>query len=450
MSGGYHIIPAVRRRLFTIAMGIAVIVAVCFMALLPWKYPSSSLLYKFGLDRALLLTGKSAGIAIALLLVIQMVLVARIGWIERRISQNGLITLHRYLGTFIVILTLIHPLLVFAPEDLKSIPVSAEYWPEIVGAVLMLGFLSVAVFSVSRSFAGLPHHLWKTAHRLTAPILMTGLTVHVLFVNDGYVSGSPRYVLLSCAILFGLLWLRIMVRPFMKNPPYKVVSVTPAGRDSVTLTMEPLNNAPLSHAPGQFAYLRIRSEALSGEEHPFTLTSAPDNPDSLSVTIRSTGDWTRNIGQVKSGDTVYVQGPYGLFSPGAYPDWQHLIFIAGGVGITPMLSMLRFFDRTDEQRRVSLLWANQTRAHIVHGDEIADIARRRPNITIHHFFSREPEADTGPGPLTIERIGETIGPFQHGKLVLLCGPEGFMKKRKNELQKLGYPKKALKTEIFHM
>ena len=85
----------------------------------------------------------------------------------------------------------------------------------------------------------------------------------------------------------------------------------------------------------------MTSRDVSSEEHPFTISSAPGDDGCLAFTVKASGDYTRALRQAVQGDRARVDGPYGRFSyvlrtqPG-----QPLLLIAGGVGITPMLSML--------------------------------------------------------------------------------------------------------------
>jgi predicted ferric reductase len=426
---------------------LAVLVTVCAI---PWYYPSSTLLYKFGSDKSLLLIGKSVGLAAGVLLLIQVTLAARWRRLERMISQNRLIGLHRWVGYSLVAAATLHPLLVFAPEDVSTIPPSLEFWPEMIGATLLVGLLLTATLTMAREFLEVPHPLWKLFHRLSAMALATLFLVHVLFVSDSYASGLPRYVIIGLVGAIGLTWLRIAVRRLRRCHPHRVTAVLPAGKDAVTLELRPVDGRPLAQWPGQFAYLRFHRATLPAEEHPFTIASAPGRPEGLSVTVRCAGDWTRSVGQVRPGDMVHVEGPYGRFTPEAYGQSDHLVLIAGGVGITPMLSILRSLAEKGDRRRLTLIWSNRTRSDVLHANEMQQMAQRLPGLDMSYIFTREKPDDPEYGRLDRARIRHLIGPSQPGMLILLCGPAGFMRQVRADLKSLGYPGRSIKTEAFRM
>ncbi|MBT8338622.1 MAG: hypothetical protein HKP58_02985 [Desulfatitalea sp.] len=450
MSGGRPLPQPAARRWFALLGLLMAITGLIGVGLLPWRYPSSSLLYKFGPDRSLLLVGKTIGLVAGALLLVQLVLVARLPALERMVSQNRLIAAHRVVGITLVGMAVVHPLLIFSSDDLRTIPVSWEYWPEIVGAFVLMAFLAMAMTAVGRAFFRLPHHLWKIGHRLVVLPLMAVLVVHVFFVNDGYASGVPLVFLIALVVCFALGWIWVAVRPLRRFHLHRVVSSAPAGDSAITVTLQPLNGRGLSHAPGQFVYLRFRSRALSFEEHPFTIASAPEAQAQLRVTIRCCGDWTQRVGNVSSGDLAAVQGPFGLFSPEAIKGWRRLILIAGGVGITPMLSILAHLAAVGDQRPLTLIWSNRTRSGRVHAEQIDDLGRRLNHCRIYHLFSREPEAGQQYGRIDRQRLSQYLGVHQPGTYVFICGPAGFMPTVQHALGRLGYPSTAIMTERFHM
>ena len=129
---------------------------------------------------------------------------------------------------------------------------------------------------------------------------------------------------------------------------------------------------------------------------------------------------------------------------------ERLVFIAGGVGVTPMLSILRALAERDDTRRIRLIWSNRTRADRVHPDVVKNLERSLPGLQTTHIFTREAEAGCRPEGITPERLEELLGPYQVGTLVFLCGPSEFMRRIKDRLLRLGYPRRTIKTETFRM
>jgi predicted ferric reductase len=108
------------------------------------------------------------------------------------------------------------------------------------------------------------------------------------------------------------------------------------------------------------------SKHVSREPHPFTLSSTPSRPGTLQFNIRASGDWTRTVAHLSEGDQARIQGPFGRFGHLFTTPDRELIMIAGGIGITPMLSMLRFMADHRDPRPVTLIWANRSPERVVY------------------------------------------------------------------------------------
>jgi predicted ferric reductase len=119
------------------------------------------------------------------------------------------------------------------------------------------------------------------------------------------------------------------------------------------------------YAPGQFQLIRFHGRLTGGAEHPFTIASSPARQAGISLTIKESGDFTKDIGLVRPGDFATVHGPFGRFSHTFHRDEQDLVFVAAGVGITPHISMLRYMSDLREPRRVLLVYASRTPADIL-------------------------------------------------------------------------------------
>ena len=121
------------RWFFGVLLGIITLLAVAGAASIPFYFESSTILYKFGLDRYLLRTGQVVGVVAGLLLVLQIILSARLKCLDRVIGLNSVFKFHRLTGIIIAWLILAHPILIFIPEDRFTIPFEWRYWPEFIG-----------------------------------------------------------------------------------------------------------------------------------------------------------------------------------------------------------------------------------------------------------------------------------------------------------------------------
>lgn len=442
--------PATRTVLGVVVV-LVILVVLAGAVAIPFRFESSSMLYKFGSAKAMLRIGKVLGLVAGVLLLMQLLWSARIRVLDRIFGLNKLFRFHRLMGITIAGCALLHPMLVYLPDNTLIIPLTKRYWPELVGLGLLLCILSMAITSTFRTGLRLPYEFWRTAHRVAAVVVVAGLAVHVLNVSDSFGRGVPQtsaygaiglWVLLYAWMTSHRIWTRIR--------PHTVAAVESAGRDAVSLRVRPRTGRAFRYAPGQFAFIRIKSAGVRTEEHPFTIASSPARPKDLEFVIRLCGDWTNTIANVQPGDRIAIDGPYGLFSHLRCNGQAELVMIAGGIGITPMLSMLRYMADTNDDRRITLIWSNKTRDHVVQGDTYRELEAHLPGLRVHHFFTKGPEATATGGRLDHAVLERLLTDSSREASVFICGPEGMMADMAKVLRGLGFSRRRIFTEQFSL
>ena len=206
-----------------------------------------------------------------------------------------------------------------------------------------------------------------------------------------------------------------------------------------------------AYAPGQFHFLTFYRKAdLPVEEHHWTISSSPAQKEYVSSTIKALGDFTSTIGLTKKGDRVSVHGPFGRFSYVFHPEEKDLVFIAGGIGITPLMSMLRHMKDTRDERAVILLYANRTPSDIVFREELSEIEKGEfPALNTVHVLSRAGEHWSGEkGYIDKEKIEKYCGVQAGDKSYYVCGPPGMLSTVTATLKELGVPDSRIRIEIF--
>jgi ferredoxin-NADP reductase len=138
--------------------------------------------------------------------------------------------------------------------------------------------------------------------------------------------------------------------------------------------------------------------------------------------------------------------PYGTFSF-LYHDAESLVFIAGGIGITPFISMLRYIYDRRLEKRVMLIWSNKTEKDIVFRDELEKMASDMPCFKVVHVMSRQDEWPGEKGRIDAEKLEKHVGSFHIGQF-FICGPPPMMRAMKRTLSDLGVPKGRIHTERF--
>ena len=169
--------------------------------LVPFYFESFSILYKFGIEKAYLRSGKMVGITIVLLVFYQILLASRFRFLERIFSAKRLLALHRINGTTITLFVLTHPVLIKASENFISYTFEKKYVPEFIGISLLLVILSVSLTAIFRDSLTIAYGRWLFLHRLGATLVIAILPLHILLVSDTFKAGLPRAAAL---VIFGL------------------------------------------------------------------------------------------------------------------------------------------------------------------------------------------------------------------------------------------------------
>ena len=431
-----------------IFLALILIVGVCTI---PFVFESSSIYYKFGIHKTLLRTGKVFGIIAATLIFFQVLLVCRLKTLDRIFSLNQMYRCHRMSGMIIAFLTLMHPILILASENFTLFPYEIRYWPELLGAVVWVFIVMIFITAYWRLIFGFAYDKWLRFHRLVTILSIVLLTIHILFVSDTFKSGLPQALVFVAAGITLLLISRLWYwRLFPGKRRFVISDVENVGQDAYAVKVKPGNGQMLKYIPGQFAFIIPVSENLPKEEHPFTISSSPSRADALEFVIRSQGDWTGNIHRLKAGETVYIDGPYGHFSHRVCPGNDPMIMIAGGIGITPILSMLRSMADRNDQRQILLIWSNKTKEYIVFPEEFKHLECVLQGLKINHVITRGRSGGHEKGRLDKTNLESLLEGFSRKSIVFICGPFKMMKEISRNLKKIGFSSGRVYKEEFRL
>jgi predicted ferric reductase len=398
------------------------------------------------------IAGKMCGLLAATLVLLQFPLSAKLKSLDRIFGLHRTLLAHRALGLFAAVLASLHPMLLFAPKDRALGAVRLDISPALVGVVLLIGLWVAVSMGLWRVFLGLRYQAWYRLHRVGMFGAIVLVTLHLLSISDDFHGGWPLYALAAALILYGGLfsWTRVIQPVRLARRRYSVTEVTPAGRDTYAVTSIPENKEIFAYAPGQFAFVTFHSRVLPRERHPWTISSSPTRPEALIFTIKCSGDFTAHIGRLKPGDTAVIDGPYGLFSYLAYdgdPN-RELIMVAGGVGVTPMLSMLRYMVDKDAGRKVTLIWSNRAEVDILCRQELEEIETNLSDFTIHHILSEQKDFKGRTGRVTAEMLKELLEGCSRKAALFVCGPPPMMDAVCRDLTRIGFGARQVHTERF--
>jgi predicted ferric reductase len=435
--------PVAARAALWLGVYLALVLAPLFALLPDTKAPGAGFLWDFAM---------ALGYAALAMLGVQFALTARFRRAAAPFGIDLIYYFHRYLAVFAALIALAHygvlkaayPI-VLGSADPRLAPAHMT-----AGRVALLLFVALVVSSLLRRQLRLEYDLWRWTHALAATLAFALALWHMLAA--GRLLDAPWKQALWAG--YGSFWLLLIVwvrvaRPWrVARDPYRVVEVRPERGRVCTLVLAPESGRPLAFRPGQFGWLTLRASPFALKEHPFSIASSAERGSRIELAIKELGDFTRTIRHVQPGERAYFDAPYGAFSCDRLPGARGYVFVAGGIGIAPMLAMLRTLADRGDRRHHLLVYGSRSRERIALREQIDELAQRLDLKVVHVLH--EPEADwTGERGLITQSLLARHLPQPHdGYEFLLCGPTPMTRSVEAALAALGVPAAKVHSEIF--
>lgn len=392
-------------------------------------------------------------IALAMM-ALQFALTARINRIEASYGVDIILQFHRYISIVAFALVLIHPLILFIvqPETLQLLNFFTAPWRARMAVLGTLALIALVITTIWRKQLNIPYEPWRISHGVLA-VVAVGLGLgHALGVGN-YLGLFWKGVLWS-AIALAALWLLVYVRlvkPYlMLKKPYLVEGVHPERGDVWTLVLRPRGHEGIHFQPGQFAWITLDISPFRMREHPFSMSSNGDNPDITAFSIKALGDFTNTIKNVKPGTKAFLDGPYGVFTTERYQDSAGFVLIAGGIGITPMMSILVTQAERKDDRPYLLIYASKTWKNITFREELDEL-KETLDLTIVHVLREPPDDWSGAKGYVDKELLERYIPKRRGtRNYFICASPKMMDQVELALHELDVPPTNIHMEHFNL
>jgi ferredoxin-NADP reductase len=234
---------------------------------------------------------------------------------------------------------------------------------------------------------------------------------------------------------------------------FTVVSADRITASTLLLTLRNVGDSRLfTFQPGQYAAISFYRKWRPTPARCFSIVSSPTEQGLLQFAMRVRGHFTSAANKLKPGDTVTVRGPFGGFVFDMSRD-HDVVLLAGGIGITPFMSMVRFVGHIHANTPVRLLYSCQTQDDVPFGQELQARHRQNPHFVPIFVIGDGPTDKfahqyVAQGRITPELLDTTTGGQYTKKTFFICGPPPFMKGMIGILRSKGVPKANIITEAF--
>jgi predicted ferric reductase/mono/diheme cytochrome c family protein len=395
---------------------------------------------------------------------INLVLGARFRFVESLFGGlDRMYRVHRQNGQIAFALLAMHAFLVFAGRVTISVSSGFDLVTPRAGRTVFAGFVALTVMGIAlvlTLFVRLGQEVFVYVQRTFGFVFLLA-TYHV-FTTHGAKDLSPALkwymAALATAGIAAFAYRSLFHNVLVRRKRYTVAAANRLDDFVTEIVLEP-RAKPLSYRPGQFVFVSFRSPTLGqravdislqrqvfsirageigNQFHPFSITSAPGEP-TLRITVKAIGDYTSALRRLDEGAEAIVEGPFGSFSNVGLVQPRQ-IWAAGGIGVTPFLSMARgLADGAGPPVHFYYCVERPEEAHFL--DEFRTLAERRDDFEIT-VVSRDPD-----GFLSADRLAAENTELASSD-VLICGPPAMITNLRAQLVALGLPERQIHAEEF--
>lgn len=349
--------------------------------------------------------------------------------------------LHRILGSLGFLFILHHPLLL----AIQALPHTQSAMMYLLPGKMLsynLGIFSLYIMLFSFIFIvfiKLPYHIWKLTHQLLSLAFLLG-SIHALLITSDMSTFLPLRIWMGIFISIGIFssFYSIFLYRYLGEQYIYVVKNIFQKNTILDIYLEPIKHI-LHHEPGQFVFTSFLKNLPGGEHHPFSISSPPESSQ-IRLSVKVVGDYTSKLPFLQIGDRVKLYGPYGAFAK-SIKDNRPILCIAGGIGITPLLSIIQNETTNKSTREIVLYYLTKNSLEAVYNDELLMLASQNPYLKIVNWYSSEL------GRISIDKIENAIGSLSEYH-ILLCGPSKMMDEISKQAIKSGVKEENIVFEDF--
>jgi predicted ferric reductase len=383
--------------------------------------------------------GTSFGFWGAIFFTIGMVLSTRAKFLERLFGGlDKMYRIHAFSGKIALLFIGAHFVLVvlqgFPDATLTReylVPgVNLSYTLGLFGTLALIGLVALTLW------VKIPYHSWLQTHRWMGLPFLAGTAHAIILQGDWYMWGMT--------LLGGAAWIHMLFF-YERVAPQQSGVVAAIRRDGGIQDITLQLNEPLAVQAGQFVFLSVTQsrEKLPREQHPFSISGVLDTK-TIRISVKTLGDYTRQLQKLVQGDQIKIFGPYGQFGNSVTSSTQPMLWIAGGIGITPFLALLEAEQQHTQSRpAIYFLWSVKREEDAVYLDQIRKQVEALPHVQFAlHVSDRDGFLSANDLTRLFDR--ESL----QGIRAFLCGPIPMMRSVRRHLKQAGLLESDIVSEEF--
>jgi predicted ferric reductase len=357
--------------------------------------------------------------------------------------------IHQNFGKYGFLFILLHPLILVIDFNNRGFNLLSPEIKTDYDLYIFLGkiafFLLTLIWIVSAvARRTISWRLWKRIHFFTYLILPL-VFIHSLRSGTLFAIKGLEYYWHFLNIIFLIItFYRVLSQLGILKKKYAVTNIEPITHNVVRINLAPRGSF-LVPEKGQFVYVQ---NSRMGESHPFTISHFDTLTGNLSISAKASGKFSTDLHNLKTGQQVYIDGPYGVFTKEMYQIKTPLVLVAGGVGITPFV---RFFEslKTEPENfpEVILFYGNQSGADVAYKDELESLQKIKKDFKVVHIFSNENIEGVESGYINADLLKKYLQDLNNYDF-FVCGPPGMLKSVYKCLIDSGVKKSKIYTEKF--
>jgi len=386
--------------------------------------------------------GQISGLIGTMLLSITILLSTQTRWVDRFFrGLNFSFSLHAWFGTLGFIGLLLHPIFLAIGYYLRShasiIPlfISGQNPKITFGSIGLFVIVCLVFFTL---FAKPRYRYWKKSHQFLGIGLLLG-AIHGFLISTSYAKSPALKFEMVVIILFALavyIWNTILKALTLKRCLYTIQKIEKLHENVLSIYLSPIEK-PIEAHPGQYIFIRFHLTSGWSQWHPFSLSHIQGNM--LRISLKNLGDETKRfIKELQPSIKAEVRGAFGVFGDDVSLHAEQ-IWIAGGIGITPFLSLL---DAVSEKQRVDFYYAVNTKSDAVFLDELQIRTQSKPTVHIMPWY-----ADTM-GYLSFDALTKTSN--METAHIYVCGPPMMMDSLLTQFRSHKIPSSHIHSERFEL